>query len=79
MEEATRDTQIGRECKLDIKNDSTDTEYEVIQLSADNACRQTTASAPNLFAPLNVKGIASSLSRSTGKITVLVTLLVTQE
>jgi len=79
MEEATRDTQIGREGELDIKNDSTATEYEIIKLSADNACRRTTASAPNLFAPLNVKGIASRLSRSTGKITVLVTLFVTQE
>lgn len=55
------------------------TEYEVIQLSADNAWRRTTASTPNLSAPLNVKGRASRLSRITGKITVLVTLLVTQE
>jgi hypothetical protein len=59
--------------------DSTDTEYEGIQLSPDNAWQRTTAITLNLFAPLNVRKIASRLSKSTGKITVLITLLVTHE
>lgn len=56
-----------------------ETEYKIIHLSPANAWRRTTASTLNLFAPFNVKEIASHLSKSTGKITVLVTLLVTQE
>jgi len=52
---------------------------KVFKLSPDNAWQRTTASTLNLFAPLNVRKIASRLSKSTGKITVLITLLVTQE
>jgi len=53
MEEATRDAYIGREGELDVKKDSTDTEYEIIQLSTDNAWRRTTASTPNLTSTIN--------------------------
>jgi hypothetical protein len=52
MEEATRDAQIGREGELHIKMDSTDTEYECIQVSPDNAWRRTTANTLIYLLPL---------------------------